>query len=120
MITINKDGEVLINGQKISEFAKQQTGSSIVNKRTIVIENGKVIQNDFSSNEISNLDLNEEMNELEDLNDDISDFDELHNNVIDQIGTEFKTSKIKCRYCGSVYKSSKTDCPNCGANNNSF
>lgn len=102
MIRINDDGEIIINGQNINELTKQTNHATTINK-TVVIKNGKVIQNDFVDNDTN------------------FDMEEFHNNFIEQMGPAFhhlkKSSKIKCDYCGSVYKSSKTECPNCGANN---
>lgn len=103
MIKINDDGEIFINGQTISELTK--SGSSSV-KRTVVIKNGKVVQNDFENTE------------------NIENIEDFHNDFIDQMGPSFqylkKSTKIKCKYCGSVYKSSQTECHNCGANNDSI
>ena len=47
MIRIDENGEVIINGQKVSEMQTQNNSTSI--KRTIVIKNGKVIQNDVEN-----------------------------------------------------------------------
>ena len=104
MIRIDENGEVLINGQNINKLTNQTNSKTI--KKTIVIKNGKVVQNDFADNE-------------EDF-----DMENFHNDFIDKMGPAFqnlkKSTKIKCDYCGSVYKSSKTECPNCGANNGSI
>ena len=105
MIKIDEDGEIIINGEKISELNQQSKSTTI--KKTVVIKNGKVIQNDF-----------------EEENDNGVVLEDFHNDFIDQMGPSFshlkKSTKVKCDYCGSIYKSSNTDCPNCGANNNSI
>ena len=102
MIKINDDGEIFINGQSISELTSGLTsGNSSSTKRTIVIKNGEVIQNDFEST--SNME----------------NMENFHSDFIEQMNSAFqpskKTKKVKCSYCDSVYKSSKEKCPNCGA-----
>jgi len=103
VIIIDENGEIVINGKKISELS-QQSNSTTINK-TVVIKNGKVVQNDFEENDMEEFDM-----------------EDFHNDFIEQMGPNFqhlkKVTKIKCCYCGSVYKSSNEECPNCGANNN--
>lgn len=104
MIQINENGEVIINGQKITA-SNSKTSTKTIN-RTIVVKNGEVVQNDFENIE------------------DGFDMEDFNNDFIDQLEPAFqhlkKSTKIKCDYCGSVYKSSKSECPNCGAINNSI
>ncbi len=104
MISINDDGEVIINGKKINPSTSHSSSSTV--RKTVVINNGKVVQNDF-------------VVDGEDF-----DMEDFHNDFIDQMGPAFqhlkKSTKIKCEYCGSIYKSSKSECPNCGARNSSI
>ena len=101
MIKINDNGEIFINGQSISKLANSNSSSV---KRTVVIKNGKVVQNDF-----------------EDITD-IENMEDFHNDFMDQMDAFQhlkKSTKLKCSYCGSVYNSAKVKCPSCGANNGS-
>ena len=97
MFNINEDEEILINGQTINELTKN--GSSTV-KKNVVINNDKVIQNDFENME------------------------DIHNDLIVTIAPDIqhlkKLTKLKCSYCGSVYKSSKEKCPSCVASYDSI
>jgi len=120
MIEINENGEVIINGQKIT--ATPSNPPSKTTRRTVVIKNGKVVKNDFSDGE-NNFDMEDFQNDFSD-NEDNFDVEAFQNSFIDQMGPAFQhlknLTKIKCDYCGSVYKSSKNQCPNCGATNNSI
>lgn len=101
MIEINENGEVIINGENVTQISSNSRSNTI--SRTVVIRNGEVVQNDFSNGE------------------EAFDMEDFHNDFIDQMGPAFqhlkKSNKIKCNYCGSIYKSSKNECPNCGATN---
>ena len=46
MLKISKDGEVFINGQTINEFVNSNSTSV---KRTVIINNGKVVKDDFQN-----------------------------------------------------------------------
>jgi len=104
MIRIDENGEVFINGKKVTETSSGSSSKTI--KKSVVIKNGKVVQNDFSED------------------DENFDVEEFKKEFIDEFKDSFpqieKSTKVKCAYCGSVYKSTKPECPNCGANNNSI
>ena len=98
MIKIDKNGEITINGEKLSEITNKHSINTI--NKTVVIENGKVIKNEVTTNG----------NDL--------DFENFMGSVTPAFKQLTKVSKIKCSYCDSIYKSDKAKCPNCGAANN--
>ena len=106
MIIIGEDGEITINGQKISELTKGSKTTTKTTRKTVVIKDGEVVQNDFSEG------------------DELFDAQAFQNLFASSMGQSFnavqKETKVKCEYCGSAYKSSNMKCPNCGANNNSI
>ncbi len=104
MIRIDENGEVIINGQKISELTKDAKTKTI--NKTVVIKNGEVVQDDFAESG------------------EPFDVQAFQNLFAASMGQAFSSlqeeTKVKCEYCGSAYKSSNVKCPNCGANNNSI
>lgn len=113
MIRIEGDGEIIINGQKVSDMVKNITSSTKSSNvvRKVVVRNGEVIENTTVEN-----------GEIVD-NEDFDDFQDFHSRIMNQINDHFEDEKqettiVECEYCRSKFKSSEENCPNCGANNN--